>query len=325
MGTQQFIIRRLFQMIISMFIVATVVFFLFRLLPGNPTTAMIEPGWSTEAREMLLERFGLNEPLHVQYFRYLGNLTQLDFGISFHYSRPVIMVIGDMIWNTLILMISSMIVAYTIGTLGGVLLAWYRGTKFEAFGITTGLIFRALPPFFVGMLFIMLFSFNLGWFPHSGMRTAGYVAEGFMDRYINLDFLRHLILPMTVSSLYFLAQPMLIMRNTMMEVMGEDFVEMAEAKGLTKARIMYVHAARNALLPVVTQGALFLGMAIGGQVLIEYVFGWPGLGQEIVLAAQRHDYPVAQASFLMMAGLIMIMNFIADMLYGYLDPRVVYK
>ncbi|WP_238526158.1 ABC transporter permease [Natranaerobius thermophilus] len=325
LGTQQFILRRLIQMIISIFVVATVIFFMFRLLPGDPTTAMIEPGWSQEATQMLIERFGLDRPLHEQYFHYLVNLFQLDFGYSFHYSSPVSSVIGAKIGNTLILMLSAMIVAYVIGILGGVLMAWYRGSKLETFGISAALIFRALPPFFVGMLFIMLFSFHLGWLPHSGMRTAGYVAEGALDRFFNLDFLRHLILPMTVSALYFLAQPLLIMRNTMMEVMGEDFVEMADAKGLKKVRIMYVHAARNALLPVVTQGALFLGMAVGGQVLIEYVFGWPGLGEEIVLAAQRHDYPVAQASFLMMASLVMLMNFLADLLYGYLDPRVVYN
>ena len=323
--TLQYAGRRLIQMIFSVFVVATVVFLMFRLLPGDPMTVLIEPGWSTEARAMLAERFGLDRPLHEQYFLFMRNLVQGDFGHSFYYSRPALDVLADKIANTLILMLSAMIIAYGLGIIGGAFLAWYRGTKMESVGITLALIFRALPPFFVGMMFIMFFSYRLGIFPHSGMRTPGYASEGPLLKFMTLDFLRHLALPMIVSGLYFLAQPLLIMRNTMMEVMGEDFIEMAHAKGLSNTRIMYKHAARNALLPVVTQGALFIGMAIGGQVLIEYVFGWPGLGREIVLAAQRHDYPVAQASFIIISALVMIMNFLADLFYSYLDPRVTIK
>jgi peptide/nickel transport system permease protein len=143
--------------------------------------------------------------------------------------------------------------------------------------------------------------------------------------YLSWDFVHHLILPATVASLYFLATPLLMMRNTMLDVLGEDYIEMARAKGLKEWQILYRHAARNALLPVVTTGALFLGTVIGGQVLIEYVFAWPGLGQEIILAAQRHDYPLAQASFIIMAAMVMVMNLVADILYGYLDPRITYK
>src|SRR5699024_10787561 len=152
-----------------------------------------------------------------------------------------------------------------------------------------------------------------------------YEAANMFETFFSFDFLKHLILPTVVAGIYFLATPLLIMRNTMLEVLGEDFIEMARAKGLKERRVLFNHAARNALLPVVTAGALFVGSAIGGQVLIEYVFSWPGLGREMVLAAQRHDYPVAQASFIIMAALIMIMNLIADLLYAYLDPRISYK
>lgn len=156
------------------------------------------------------------------------------------------------------------------------------------------------------------------------MRTAGYIGESFSEVFLNLDFLKHLILPSIVAGLYFLATPMLIMRNSMLEVMNEDYIEMAEAKGLKDKQIRYRHAARNALLPVITSGALFIGSAIGGQVLIEVVFSWPGLGREIVQAVSRHDYPLAQGIFIIISALMMFMNLVADIMYAALDPRITY-
>ncbi len=144
-------------------------------------------------------------------------------------------------------------------------------------------------------------------------------------KYLSLDFLHHLALPALVYALYYISTPMLLMRNTITEVLGEDFIEMARAKGVSETGIMYRHAARNALLPVVTSFTISVGLAVGGQVLIEYVFGWPGLGREIVLAAQRYDYPVAQAAFIMLAATVMVMNLFADILYGVLDPRISYQ
>lgn len=325
MRLRRYILRRIGEVIISLFFVATIVFLMFRLMPGDPTASMIEPGMPEEAQDMLLERFGLDKPLHEQYYAYMTNILQGDFGNSFHYRRPVTDIIGEKLFNTMFLTISSILFAYIIGVTGGVLLAWYRGSKLESLASALVLIARSLPPFFLGMLGLMIFSFWLGWLPHSGMRTTGYVAEGFFDLYFNLDFLKHLILPVIMSSIYYLARPMLVMRNTMLELTNADFVEMAKAKGLSKSPVMYVHAARNALLPIVTNLGLVMGMAISGAVTIEYVFGWPGLGREIVLSAQRHDYPLAQASFIMLAVLVMSMNIIVDILYGYLDPRVGYK
>ncbi len=325
MGLRQFIIRRVVQVLISLFIVATLVFLLFRLMPGDPTAAIVEPEMSAQAQQMLIERFGLDRPLHEQYLLYMRNLLQGDFGISFHYRVPVTRIIGTYLLNTLILMLTSIAIAYIVGSLIGGFMSWYRGSFLESFVSSIVLITRSLPPFFLGMLGIMLFSFHLGWLPHSGMRTPGYITEHWWDVYLSLDFLKHLILPVTMSSLYYIARPTLIMRNNMLDLKGADFVELARAKGLRENRVMYVHAARNALLPVVTNLALFVGMAIGGSVTIEYVFGWPGLGREIVKAAQLHDYPLAQACFLLLAFLVMTLNLIVDILYGYLDPRVTYQ
>ncbi|MDW7671837.1 MAG: ABC transporter permease, partial [Bacillota bacterium] len=176
-----------------------------------------------------------------------------------------------------------------------------------------------------GLMMILLFSVRLGWLPAQGMRTAGTGGGTFAEMFFNKDFVRHLILPSLVAGLYFIATPMLIMRNSMLEVMSEDYIEMARAKGVKERIVLYRHAARNALLPVVTAGALFIGAAIGGQVLIEVVFSWPGLGREIVTAVTRHDYPLAQGCFIIISAIVMFMNLVADMLYAFLDPRISYK
>jgi len=154
------------------------------------------------------------------------------------------------------------------------------------------------------------------------MRTLPYEAATFFDKIFTLDFLRHLIMPALIIALFYLGSPLLIMRNTMLEVYGEDFIEMARAKGLRERDVLYRHAARNALLPVITQLAVTIGLAAGGQVVVEVVFSWPGLGREILQAVRTSDFPLAQATFMLMAVLVIAMNFLADMLYGALDPRV---
>jgi peptide/nickel transport system permease protein len=157
------------------------------------------------------------------------------------------------------------------------------------------------------------------------MRTLPYEAAGFFDKIMTPDFLRHMILPTLVIALFYLGTPLLIMRNTMLEVYGEDFIEMARAKGLKERNILFNHAARNALLPVITQLAVTIGLAAGGQVVVEVVFSWPGLGREILQAVRTSDFPLAQATFLLLAALVVGMNFLADMLYSALDPRVQLK
>lgn len=320
-----YIVKRVGTMILMILLVATVIFFLFRAMPGDPTAFVVDPSIPEEAREILKERYGLNGTKWDQYKVFIKDLVRLDLGNSFFYGRPVIKVIGERIPATLILMITGMIIAYGIGVFGGAWMAWKRGHILESTGITFALIFRSAPTFWVGLMAIIVFSVRLKWFPAQGMRTSGYTGETFREIFINLDFLKHLILPSIVAGLYFIATPLLIMRNSMLEVLSEDYIEMAKAKGLKEKRILYKHAARNALLPVVTAGALFLGAALGGMVLLEVVFSWPGLGREIVQAVTRHDYPLAQGAFIIMSMLMMVMNLAADILYAVLDPRISYK
>ncbi|NLY44411.1 MAG: ABC transporter permease [Tissierella sp.] len=320
-----YIARRVGIMLLMIILVSTMIFFLFRAMPGDPTAFVVDPSMAPEARQVLIERYGLDGSLWDQYKVFIKDLVKFDLGNSFFYGRPVMKIITDRIPATLILMLTGMIIAYGIGVFGGALMAWKRGHKLESAGITIALIFRSAPTFWVALMSIILFSVNLKWFPAQGMRTSGYTGETFKEIFMNLDFLKHLILPSVVAGLYFIATPLLIMRNSMLEVLSEDYIEMARAKGLRENRILYKHAARNALLPVVTAGALFLGSAIGGMVLLETVFSWPGLGREIVQAVTRHDYPLAQGAFIIMSSLMMIMNLVADILYAVLDPRISYR
>lgn len=325
MGNKEFIIRRIVMMAICFWIIMTILFLLFRMLPGDPTITLVDPTASAEERKIVLTEHGLDKPLFTQYLHYMKDLTRANFGRSFFYRQPVFDVIADKFWNTIILMLGAFIIAYVGGFLGGLILAWKRGSPLETVGIVISLAFRSAPVFWTGMICIFFFSHKLGWFPFSGMRSIGYTASTLFEKFWSLDFLWHLFLPVMVSSLYFMGMPLLLMRNSMLEVIHEDYIEIARAKGLSEFVVMLKHGARNAILPIVTDAALFIGWAMGGQVLVEYVFSWPGLGREIVMATLRHDYPLAQAAFFIIAAMIIFMNFIADIIYGYLDPRIVYK
>lgn len=325
MGKGEFIVKRVLQILLTYWIILTILFFLVRLALPDPTAALVVEGLSAEEQALVRARFGLDQPLLMQYFIYLRNFLQGEFGTSFHYKAAVAPILFEKFLNTIILMLPAILFSYTLGPAIGVLLSWKRGTRFEFSGIVSGLILRSAPVFWTGMIFIMFLGIRWGIFPTSGMRTLPYEASGFMDKIFTLDFLWHLILPALTIALYYLGLPMLIMRNTMLEVMGEDYIELCQAKGLSDRTIMYRHAARNALLPVVTQAAITIGMAVGGQVVVEVVYSWPGLGREMVDAVRTSDYPMAQASFMLMAGMVLLMNFLVDMVYGYLDPRVVYK
>jgi peptide/nickel transport system permease protein len=217
---------------------------------------------------------------------------------------------------------ASLLMAYSVGVMGGMLLAWKRGTKLEKLGIIATLFTRAAPQFWVGMVVLAIFSFKLQWFPSSGVSSPGTVYASEWAKLMSLDFWHHLFLPSMTLALYLLGLPLLLMRSNMMDVMGEAYVDMARMRGLGELRIMLKYAARNAALPVVTAMALGIGYALGGNVIIETVFSWPGLGRLLVKSVASSDYPLAQGAFLLIATLMVSMNFLADILYSYLDPRV---
>ena len=314
--------NRFGQMVFVLWAVATILFFIFRLMPGNPLVAYIDPTFTAEQQEDLLRRFGLDKPLYQQYFIYLGNLLQGDLGESFFFRDSVSSLIWGVFPNTIALTLVALVIAYIFGVLGGALLAWWRGTWFETWTIPLVLTTRAAPEFWLGMILLAVFSFGLGWFPAGGAVSAGATFPNEFARFFSLDFLRHLFLPAATLAIYLHGLPLLLMRSNMLEVMEEDFVTMARMKGLSGWSILIKHAARNALLPVLTAFALGVGYSIGGNVVIETVFSWPGLGRLLVRAVAANDYPLAQGAFLVIAVVMVVMNFIADLLYSTLDPRV---
>jgi ABC-type dipeptide/oligopeptide/nickel transport system permease component len=324
MGKASFIIRRTLQLVVTLWAVATVLFGLFRLMPGDPTSYVVSSQMTQEARQKIIESYGLNEPLHVQYIKFLENLLHLDFGQSFHSNQPVTDVIATYLPNTLVLMLTAFISAYVIGITLGILSGWYRGSRFEKNAVIVALTARSVPTFYVGLIVLWIFGAGLNIIPMSGMTSLGSQSTGFWQMIFSVDFLQHLLAPALVLGFYFMGYPLLIMRSSMLEVLSEDFIDVCRAKGLKERTIMFRHAARNALLPIVTAAAIALGYAVGGSVLIETVFAWPGLGREMVRAVLRRDFPVAQGTFIVLATTIITLNFIADLAYGYLDPRVTY-
>jgi peptide/nickel transport system permease protein len=323
MGMKKYLLKRVSGTVLTYVAVASIVFFLFRQL-GDPAVLFMSPDMTAEQLQNIRENFGLTEPLYVQYLRYLAGIFTLDFGISFFYMEPVGPLVVHRLKNSLLLTLPAIIIAYVGGILGGVLMAWRRGESVERGMLVTTLVFRSSPRFWVGLLLLFVFSGVLGWFPSAGMLPGGEEFSSHLSLLTNATFYKHAFLPIVSMSLYLMGLPMLLMRTSMLEVINEEFVDLCRAKGMSESDVMYRHVARNALLPVLTAFAVAIAFSFGGNVLVETVFSYPGIGRLMVNSAFRNDYPVAQASFLMMAAAVLVMNLVADVLYGVLDPRVSY-
>jgi peptide/nickel transport system permease protein len=317
-----YIARRLMSSLLTLLGVAIILFVLFRMMPGDPTAQVISPALDQAAQARLKHAFGLDLPRWQQFFLYLKNMVTLEWGQSFTTGQPVSGLLGHWLLNTLLLMSAGLILAVVIGTVLGILMASRRGGAVDHVATVAGLVFQAAPPFVIGILLLIGFSYKLELFPSAGMVAAGTDQGSTWAMITSVDFLKHLILPTVTITAIYLATPMLVMRDSMLEVLGSDFVEFARAKGLKPSRVLFNHAARNALLAVVTVSSLILGFAIGGQIVIETVFSWPGMGKAMVDAALQHDYPVAQAAFFLMAVVVIAMNLVTDLSYSLLDPRI---
>ena len=320
---RSYILRRLAQSVLVVWAVTTIMFFMFRVMPADPTAVLMERGMTEEARLVLMERWGLTGSLWDQYVRYLANLLQGDFGSSFFYRKPVWEVLLPLIVNTLWIAIPGLLIGALLGSAIGVLVGWARrGGKVERSGIFLATVIRGVPSFVIGIALLTIFSSTLGWFPGFGMGDPGG-AEGF-QRYLRWEFLHHLALPLIAVIIYFIPENLLLMRSGVVENRTEDYIELVRAKGVPSRRVAW-HAARNSLLPLITWLFPALAETIAGIVVIEIVFSWPGVGRELVLAVTRQDYPLAQAAFFLLAVMIVLANLAADLTYGKLDPRVVYK
>ena len=321
----KYILNRIAFMILTFFVLATLMFFMFRMLPGDPTMTVISSALNPMAQEEMRRQYGLDKPLYQQYFAYLRNIVALDFGYSFQHTRKVSEMISGRLLNTILLILPSMIAAYFLGVVGGALIAWKRGGRMELGAVIVSTAFQSAPVFWLGMLAIFIFSVHIDLFPIGHIVTPGlHYGKSKWAMYFSLDFFHHLALPFIVNTLYNLCFPLLLMRSSMLETLGEDYIELCKMKGLRERTIIFKHAMRNSFLPIATTIPLILGWAVAGSVVIETVFSWPGLGLLMVEAVQRSDYPLVQACFLLIAVLTIVGNFVADLLYGILDPRIAY-
>ncbi|MFQ6123778.1 MAG: ABC transporter permease [Candidatus Heimdallarchaeota archaeon] len=327
MGMKDYIIRRSIQNVILFLAAMVINFFIFHLIPGDPASYLLPPGTEPETRRILREQYGFDKPVTEQFVNYLKMVASGKFGHSFIYNRPVGKVIfGDTfldsrILNTLILMGTSLALAITIGTLLGLMAAWKRGSKFDYAVSISSLVVYSLPVFFVGLLVILFFGIHLHWIPITGTHTP-FIKQTRIE--FILDYLHHLLAPMFVITLFFIPNYFIITRNNTLDIFSEDFMQTAEAKGLSDRQIVFKHAGKNSFLPTLSLIAIQMNYVVAGAMLTETVFSWPGIGRMTYEAILAPDYPLLEGMFLIIAAVVITSNFIADILYAVLDPRIRY-
>ncbi|MFP4201248.1 MAG: ABC transporter permease [Clostridia bacterium] len=311
----QYTVRKVLNAIPILIGVSILVFLLVHLTPGDPARLLAGPEAYEEDIELIRERLGLNDPLHIQYYRFISSAVRLDFGRSFRTNRAVMQDIGSRFPNTVQLAFVSVVWAVIFGVAIGV----YAGVRPNSMGdsISMGgaIIGVSAPSFWRGLLAMLLFAYWLRWLPASGMNGPVYTVEG----------LRTMIMPaltLGTSTAAILAR---MTRSNMLEVLGEDYIRTARAKGLAERVVVYKHALRNALIPVVTLIGLSIGTLLGGAVITEQVFAWPGIGTLLINGINARDYPMVQACILLIATVFVIVNLVVDLTYSVIDPRIRYN
>jgi peptide/nickel transport system permease protein len=325
MSRLRYIVRRTAVTAVLIFMVASALFLFFRLMPGNYSAMLIQQGLNPEQIERLEAKWGLNAPLYVQYISYISNLLTADLGNSFRYGKPVWELVAPRILNSFILVAPAITTTYIIGGGLGAVIGRYRGSLFEKSSIVTVSAFHSIPDFFLGILLIAAFSSTLNIFPTSGMLSVqtsiAMQSQPYWERFFLKEFWMHYALPFATITLYFMQYPALIMRNSVVEVSGQQFLHYHRLKGLPRFTLLR-KLIRHASLPVLTLYPISLASSISGLVLIEVVFNWPGIGRLLVDSVLARDFPVIQFVFLVAAVWIILGNFLVDLLYGVVDPRV---
>ena len=323
MGNKRYYLVRIGQIFFLLWFILTLLFFFFRLLPGDFTSIMTFQGASQETVQAVREQWGLDDPLHIQYLRYMENFLQGNVGKSVTNNEPVIEYIRMRMFNTFILVAPAVTIGYILGSLLGTLFGMARGSKFEEYGLIPVIFAGSFPSFFIALIMVIVFATILGWFPTSGIYS--YEVLGQYDHwwgvYTSESFLHHYLLPFSTIVLRYLYSPTLIMRTSVVDTMSQDFTFYHRITGLDRTDRMK-HIMRHSILPVITLYPVSMTRAIGGLVLIETVFSWPGIGQALVQAVLNRDYPVVQFVFFLVAAFVVIANFAVDILYGIIDPRV---
>lgn len=316
------ILRKVFNSTITLVLVAILNFFLFRIIPGSPLARLRDnPRLPEEYREKMIEQFGLDQPIYVQFIEYLKNVFVLDFGNSYaHPLVPALDTILEYLKYTLILTGTSSILMVAVGITIGVIAAWKRGRPFDTGSMAFSLFFYAMPTFWFAMMLVVVFALELNWLPSNGAMTYGEDLE--LSFASIMDLLRHLVLPATALTVGSIAAFSIIMRGSLIDVMTEEYIVTARAKGLKDGQILRHHALPNAMLPMVALIAIDLAFVVGGAFQVEMVFGYPGIGWLTVDATFQKDYPLLEGSFFIIALVVVVANLIADILLVYLDPRI---
>lgn len=322
--SSSYLLKRITASLFVIWGIMTINFFLLKALPGDYVSTLTNnPQLSGEQIAAIRAQFGLTEPLYVQYLKFLQNYATLNFGWSLQQVRPVIDLIAYRLPRTLVLFGTAILLQFSIGILAGAHFGWKRGSNSDKAGFTTGLTMYSVPFFWLGWLLLLVFAhegFGLTLFPTGQMTESFVSAFGALGMVSTL--LWHLVLPVASLTVIGWGANMLVMRTTMQEVLSNQYIETARAKGLAPTVIKYKHAARNALIPVTTQSIVALAFLLDGSIVVETVFNWPGMGLLLITAIQNNNFPVAMAAFFMLGVVIVILRFVTDILYTYLDPRI---
>jgi peptide/nickel transport system permease protein len=319
-----YILRRLLQSIVVIFGV-TVISFVALQIGGDPTYLYVSERATEEEIEMVRRALGFDRPLHVQYFSYIGNVFQGDFGQSLSYRQPAIDIVLGALPATIELTFFALFVAIALAIPLGIFAALYRGTSVDGGIMTVAMFGQSIPSFWLGIMMILFFGLYLRWFPISGHVPflAPLIAGDIVTALRNLpQTLYYLVMPGLAVAFYSLSRNARLVRSSMLEVLGQDYVRTARSKGLTERAVVIHHALRNAWLPVVTMVGLEFGFLLGGVVVIETVFSYPGIGRLVFNAINQRDIPVVQASVILLSGVFITLNLIVDLIYARLDPRV---
>ncbi|MVX63247.1 ABC transporter permease subunit [Clostridium chromiireducens] len=316
---RKYIFKRLIHTVPVLIGISIIVFILIKFQPGDPFSSMMDPNLSQEMKEKMLAQLGYNDPVLIQYFKWLLNIFQGNLGYSIQFKQSVISVIGSRIGNTVILSFSSMLLSILIAIPCGVISATKQFSKTDYIVTVFAFIGLSIPSFFFGMLLIKIFAVDLGWLPISGMVTTGVSLRGWSFAF---DVAKHMLLPMIVLALMNTASLMRYTRSDMIDILKTDYIRTARAKGVKRRRIIYEHALKNELLPLITVITMQIPSLLSGALLTETIFVWPGIGRLNYNAVISRDFPLIMGIVMMVAIISLFTNLLADILYVIVDKRV---
>jgi peptide/nickel transport system permease protein len=319
---RRILLRRFISLFVTFLLVICLNFILFRMMPGDPLHFMVpaDPQIPDEYKKMLIERYDLDDPMSEQFITYIKGVFTLDFGESFEHKMPAMDYILEYLpWTLLLVGIASFFMI-VIGMLIGIVAAWRRGGLFDSASLAFSLFFYAMPTFWLAMIMVMIFAVTWDIFPAYGALELGDEFEFTLASV--KDLLYHLVLPVTCLVLVYIATFSLVMRGALSDVMTEDYITTARAKGLPEKAVLKDHAVPNAMLPMLILIALTVAYIVGGAFMVEYVFEYPGVGWATIDAVYEEDWPVLQAAFFLIAVAVIVANFVSDVVMLYLDPRV---